>query len=115
MADAPKRPCLKAGCPRLVDSGWCQDHAAVEKSQRNRWRGSAHSRGYGRAHQKVRAETMKRDCYLCQRCLEQGRTTPATDSHHVKKLATHPDLHLEPSNRRSLCRECHEIEEKESA
>lgn len=107
MPAAAKRPCLRPGCPELTDKGYCSTHAPEAKRARERWRGSAHSRGYGRAHRKVRAETMKRDNYLCQRCLEEGRVTPATDSHHIKKLSTNPELHLDPDNRLSVCRGCH--------
>ncbi len=57
---------------------------------------------------------MQRDRYLCRRCLEHGRVTSATDSHHIRKMATHPDLHLDADNRVSLCRECHEVLEKDA-
>jgi len=112
MAEAAKRPCRKPGCANLCDKGFCAEHAPEAKRQRERYRGSPHSRGYGRQHRKVSERTMKRDHYLCQRCLSLGRVTPATDSHHIKKLATHPKLHLDPDNRSSVCRDCHEELEK---
>lgn len=114
MPQAAKRPCRHPGCPNLVGRGYCQDHEAAAKKEKYQRFGSSTKRGYGYQHQKVRAQTLKRDNYLCQRCLEQGRITPATDSHHIVKMTTAPERHLDPSNRRSLCNECHRIEEKDA-
>jgi len=113
MPTRPKRPCLRPGCAALVENGYCKIHAEYARLP-DKWRGSSHSRGYGAAHRRIREATMRRDSWLCQRCLAEGRTTPATDSHHKMKLRTRPDLHLVHENRVSLCRECHEILEKET-
>lgn len=112
----PKRPCRYPFCPSLCSdgSGYCPDHLKPAKQQREQFRGSAASRGYDAAHRKLRAEVLREAIYLCQRCLSMGRVTPATDMHHLFKVATHPHLRLVKSNCVACCRECHEAMEKES-
>lgn len=57
-----------------------------------------------------------RDTYLvshpiCERCLEKGKVTPATDIHHkrspFKKGEINWTLLLDYDNLMSLCKECH--------
>ena len=45
---------------------------------------------------------------LCERCLSLGRTTPATEVHHVRPVADHPGLAYAMPNLLSLCRPCHQ-------
>lgn len=58
-----------------------------------------------------RQSILERDNYECQWCKEQGRVT--TDNHatlevdHIEELKDRPDLALEPTNMRVLCRDCH--------
>jgi 5-methylcytosine-specific restriction endonuclease McrA len=40
-------------------------------------------------------------------CQVQGVIRPATDVHHVAKIANHPELRLDPLNLMALCRACH--------
>lgn len=78
------------------------------KKQSGQWkdrRGSASSRGYGAAWRKIRAVALRRDLHLCQPCLKQGRTTPATAVDHIiNKAAGGTD---ELSNLQSICEACH--------
>lgn len=39
-------------------------------------KGSRHSRGYGSAWDRTRKQVLKRDNYLCQECMRQGKLTP---------------------------------------
>lgn len=55
-----------------------------------------------------RVLALQRDHYLCQDCKEKGKVTIATEVHHIIPLEQRPDLALELSNLRSLCRQCHE-------
>jgi 5-methylcytosine-specific restriction protein A len=42
---------------------------------------------------------------LCEACMEQGRTTPATDVHHIiARRSGGPD---EEGNLQALCHACH--------
>lgn len=60
--------------------------------------------------QKLRAKIMKRDGGLCQQCLRDGHTTPATDCDHiVPLLAGGTD---DESNLQALCRDCHNIKSR---
>lgn len=45
MPSAPLRPCLETGCPHLVTSGRCPEHARLRDARR----GTASQRGYGHA------------------------------------------------------------------
>ena len=81
-------------------------------------KGSASERGYGYAWQKLRKQALKRDNYLCQECLMQGKLTPlcvkpydhAVDHRLPKSQGGTDDL----SNVRSLCSACHlAVEEKQ--
>lgn len=62
------------------------------------------------AWRKCRQLALHRDHYQCQDCLDAGRhpVPMATDVHHIIPLEDRPDLGLELSNLRSLCRWCHE-------
>ena len=65
------------------------------------------------AWERVRAQALARDHGLCQRCMSQGRVTPAVIVHHVRHLTpanvSDPRVALDLGNLVSLCRECHAI------
>lgn len=44
---------------------------------------------------------------LCADCLAEGRTTPATDVHHIVKRSVDPHAEMDRDNLVSLCRACH--------
>ena len=68
-------------------------------------RTSRQERGYGAAWDRLRAQILRRDSYLCQHCLP-ARVETATGCHHVlPKAKSGTD---DPSNLISLCRTCHE-------
>ena len=48
----------------------------------------------------------------CRRCAERGIDTPSRQVHHIKDLATHPELKYELSNLEPLCDSCHSKETK---
>jgi len=62
------------------------------------------------AWQKVRLLILERDLYLCQKCLENMKITPAGVVHHIEELT--PDnlerCGLDLNNLVSWCRDCHE-------
>lgn len=111
MPTAPSRPCRRQPCPELVPpsgNGYCDAHQAVTNERLyDRWRGTAASRGYDRAWQRVRLRALKRDQYLCQECLRQEHPTAAVDVDHIAPLHAAPDLRLDMDNLQSLCRACH--------
>ena len=50
---------------------------------------------------------------LCEECVRMGRTTPATEVHHIHRIQDAPQLRLTWANLMSVCRACHERLEKE--
>lgn len=75
--------------------------------KRNDWRGSAASRGYDRQWRKVRAAHLAREP-LCRICKTSGIIEAATVVDHIQPIRERPDLRLDPSNLRSLCKTCHD-------
>ena len=79
-----------------------------------------YDKGYNtRTWRGVREAVLKRDNYLCQRCLEKGIVKQAEEVHHITPLSTYiddADLHellTDTNNCISLCRECHKEIHKE--
>jgi 5-methylcytosine-specific restriction protein A len=107
MPTRASRPCRKAGCPALVDNGFCESHRKTENANRERWRGTASSRGYDSEWRRLRLQALIRDKHICQHCLAAGRATSADEVHHILKIATHPHLRLVLTNLISLCKRCH--------
>jgi 5-methylcytosine-specific restriction protein A len=106
MPYAAKRPCSYPGCPALVDSGRCTAHTKQQWRQQDARRGNRIQRGYDATWYRLRAMVLAEEP-LCQDCTEQGRTTPANEVHHMVTIRQRPDLRLERSNLRSLCKPCH--------
>jgi 5-methylcytosine-specific restriction protein A len=46
---------------------------------------------------------------LCSDCLKVKRVVPATDVHHIAKVADAPDKRLDLDNLMSLCHSCHSV------
>ena len=75
-------------------------------------RGTRHERGYGAKWDKLRLQILKRDSYLCQECLRNGRLSPL-----AVKPSDHAVDHIKPKaqggtdnpdNLESLCTACHD-------
>ncbi|WP_082851981.1 HNH endonuclease [Sulfitobacter sp. HI0054] len=71
------------------------------------WRheGSRHERGYGYQWTKRRENVMRRDGYLCQPCMRQGRPTPADEVDHITPKSQ--DGTDDYDNLEAICRPCH--------
>ncbi len=72
--------------------------------------GSRHARGYGWQWVKLRERILVRDLYLCQPCLDAGRTTQATEVHHIKAKSHGGDD--DEGNLISICSPCHDKESR---
>ncbi len=59
----------------------------------------------------MRAYILERDNYECQWCKRDGKVTSQLDSvlevDHIKELKDYPELALDESNLRTLCKDCH--------
>lgn len=86
---------LKMSLDRSGDKNW-------------QWAGGvsrAHKYAYSTAEYKIwRKSVFERDDYTCQLCLIRGGYLEAD---HIKCFAHNPDLRLEVSNGRALCKPCH--------
>lgn len=74
----------------------------LDKRRASGWR-----RGYDGAWAKARAVHLQREP-LCRFCREQGKVVAATVVDHIVPIAERPDLRLDHSNLRSLCKPCHD-------
>lgn len=73
-------------------------------AERDKARGSAHARGYGRAWERLRAAVLAEEP-LCRECAKAGRVTAAEDVDHIVPRArggTDDRANLQP-----LCAPCH--------
>ena len=111
MPYRPKRPCSFPGCPNLTDGRFCEAHRKIEAQRYNRYeRDPEINRRYDARWRRVR-DAYIRAHPLCERCLEEGRMTPARHVHHVLPLSqggTH-----DWDNLRALCLACHSKTEME--
>lgn len=85
-----------------------KDYKAIDQR-----RGTPAERGYDADWRKLRTYILSQNP-LCVCCKENGRFVPAQDIHHIKKIRTHPELRLEPSNLMPVCKKCHNIIERHS-
>ena len=89
MPDRPKRPCRAPNCPRLSETGYCDQHQqAAPRKAFDKQRGSSWKRGYDAAWNAVRRQALLRDRYLCVECLKHkegkpGQMVRATDVYHI--------------------------------
>jgi 5-methylcytosine-specific restriction protein A len=104
---AIKKPCARPGCAELVVRGYCEAHRAAATSTRwqshDRFRGSSRERGYDTNWERFRRMFLARHP-ACEDC---GRL--ASEVHHEKKVAEHPELKLVESNCHALCKGCHSV------
>jgi len=73
------------------------------KRQLDRNRPSSSARGYDAAWRKLRAAFIRAHPV----CQHPGCTAASLDADHIKSIAERPDLRLEWSNLRALCRSHH--------
>lgn len=116
MGRRPKRPCAHSSCSALVERGYCDRHKKIEEDrirQNNRHydryvRDREATEFYkSRAWDRLRVQALMRDHYLCRRCLDELRITPAVIVDHRVPIKEDWSLRLELSNLQSLCRACH--------
>ncbi len=106
---APRRGCIEQRCPLFAEPGRARCSAHQKAAWRNQnarrprelraFYDSAEWRQLRSAHLELHPE--------CQDCAITGSVTPATQVDHVLLLRERPDLALEPSNLKSLCKSCH--------
>lgn len=104
----PKRACRYPGCPKLTDGVYCAEHAKQMNTHYNHFfRGYNSNERYDSVWRRIRDRYITAHP-LCERCLAEGRYTPADLVHHKRPLSdggTHDE-----SNLMALCNSCHEKE-----
>lgn len=109
------RPCCHPGCGKLLSSGsYCPPHQALSDERR-----SAQLKGANKRYNPKRADSDKfydtaawrnfRKYYLithplCVDCEADGVVEPAVVVDHIKPYKERPDLGLDETNMRGLCR-----------
>lgn len=105
MPRRPKKPCAFPGCPNLTESRHCDEHTKVMNDRYNKYeRPYDSSERYGNAWRHIRNRYIKANP-LCEKCLEDGKLTPAKEVHHILPLS-HGGTHKE-DNLMALCKSCH--------
>lgn len=110
MANRPKKPCARPGCPALVESGerYCDKHRSDARRQQDSIRQSASKRGYDRRWRAYR-EFYLQAHPLCSHCYSRGIITPATIVDHIIPHSGDYDLFWDSENHHPLCKQCHDI------
>ena len=98
--------CAKQGCPNDATVGkFCSIHAARATADYNRnYRRPGTRQLYGRRWVAIRNLYISQHP-LCEKCLEAGRYTPATEVHHILPLDRGGSN--DDENLMSLCKPCH--------
>lgn len=103
-------PCRVRSCPNVAtDHGYCDEHQdqaqhqeSDRRRQHDRQRLSSTQRGYDARWRKVRAMALARQPLCCD-CQRAGRTTAATEVHHIDGNPRHNAF----DNLMPLCKRCH--------
>lgn len=91
------RPCLRPGCPELVDGGYCETHRPAGLP-----RADSTARGYGHRWTDLSA-TYRRTHPICECC---GRR-PTALVHHRDGLGPGGPRGYDTANLIAVCRHCH--------
>jgi len=114
MGQRPKRQCSEPGCFTLTRQSKCEQHAKQVSKTRRVYDATPGRRADHRFYSSDQWRRVRRSVLasnpLCVRCQERGRTTAATEVHHVVPRKTAPDLAFETANLMPLCRACHNAE-----
>lgn len=106
MPSKAKQPCKHQGCPKLVDSGYCDDHTIARPDYRK----SAHARGYDhkwRRFRKLMIHAAIKHHIHCKHCGYAFTSTSEIEIDHIVPLHISPGLKYEHTNLQPLCRSCH--------
>ncbi len=104
MPSRPHSPCRYPGCPNLCERGvYCREHAQYSPE---RLRGGAAARGYDSRWRAARQRFLRAHP-LCEECLRQRRTTPATEVDHIIPHRGDKKLFWDETNWQALCEACH--------
>lgn len=102
----PSHGCSVWPCPHAAThKGKCAQHATETARDRNQYRGSPESRGYGHAWRRFRKWYLAGNPF-CVECEKDGRVELAAELDHIKPLEEGGEL-LDPDNVQGLCHHHH--------
>lgn len=116
MANKPKKPCAKPGCPNLTTEKYCSEHQALISQERkdrhalyDKYKRDKKTEEFYKSGEWiiVRQQALIRDKGLCQECLKNKMISIATEVDHIIPIKVRWDLRLKLDNLRSLCHKCH--------
>ena len=100
-----KKPCAHPGCSKLTDGRFCEVHAKQEAKRYEKYdRDPSVRKRYGRTWKRIRDRYILAHP-LCEECLKENKTTPATEVHHIKPLSQGGNNDY--TNLMALCTSCH--------
>lgn len=103
MPSKPLRTCLKPGCKRLTQGGYCQEHKPEGRTTSKGYQ-ALYSEG---AYRRARAVFMAEHPF-CAECEKQGRQSLSTELDHIKPHKGNRALFYGTMNWQALCKPCHD-------
>lgn len=97
------KPCKHAGCPKLTNVTYCDEHTKVHSKDR----ASAYERGYDSRWKKARIRFLQASP-LCVSCKVQGKLVKATVVDHITPHRGNKELFWDEGNWQGLCKSCHD-------
>ena len=111
MPYMPLGPCAYPRCPNRrasIKQRFCETHQKQTRKVDDARRGSAASRGYDAAWERLRVAWLNQHP-LCEFCQERDkRVEPATVVDHIAPIVDAPSRRLDWTNLRSLCKHHHD-------
>ena len=89
-------------CGAITKKGLCENC----KPKTSQLRGTTAQRGYGNDWRRL-SENQRDLRPICEVCDAKGIATPATELHHIRKIAEAEHLRLSVENTLSVCWRCH--------
>jgi len=108
MSMKPKRPCSHAGCRVITDSKYCPEHEQQHRKEKDKYRGSAHERGYTKQWSRSSKRFLTQNP-LCIRCKDEGLIRAADVTDHIKPHKGDQVLFWNVDNWQPLCKRHHDI------
>lgn len=109
---APRRPCNKPGCGILGLTPYCEKHTKVKAEEakiKDKYRGTASSRGYGYRWSKA-SKLYRENNPLCIMCQKKGILKLNNCVDHIEPVSGPDDPKFwDETNWQGLCTTCHGI------
>jgi 5-methylcytosine-specific restriction enzyme A len=112
----PLTECNRLGCHELTRGKYCNEHKDTDQERAkdsnrfyDRFKRNEDTKEFYKSieWQRERQRALKRDKYLCQRCLNSKKIVAADMVHHINPVERYWELRLDISNLISLCNACH--------